>query len=377
MDRAQKRRESRIGARDAAEPALGQSRPVGRLVERRAKRGEPRVRGSSTQVRARLGGEGGERELAHAVSSRRRAVRQRLGEVLAARRARAGERRDRRRDARDARAARAPRAAAARRRASSSVVRLRVRAGSACASRVASRDDALADRRRGLTGRRRELAARGRGTVTTRSKRSRSARESFVAERASRCGEHEHSAAGSPRPPQGQRFIVATSWKRAGKTRPPDDARDGDDAVLERLAERLERRPLELGQLVEQQDAAVGEARLARRGAATAADDRRPSTRCGAARGTAARSISAPSGASTPATEWMRVTSSACVGVERRQDPRQAPREHRLAGARRAGEQQVVPAGGGELERAPRPLLAAYVGEVRARRASGRRRGGT
>jgi hypothetical protein len=62
---------------------------------------------------------------------------------------------------------------------------------------------------------------RARGTTTTRSKRSRRARESLSRYEASRWGEHEHSAAGSPRAPQGQRFIVPTSWIRAGKTHCP------------------------------------------------------------------------------------------------------------------------------------------------------------
>ena len=53
------------------------------------------------------------------------------------------------------------------------------------------------------------------------------------------------------------------------------------------------------------------------------------------------------------------------VRLERRQEPRQAAGEHRLARARRAGEQQVVAAGGRELERPPGALLAADVGEVR------------
>ncbi len=50
--------------------------------------------------------------------------------------------------------------------------------------------------------------------------------------------------------------------------------------------------------------------------------------------------------------------------AEQRQDPRQPPGEHRLAGPGRAGEQQVVSARGRDLERAPRTLLAAHVGEV-------------
>ena len=52
------------------------------------------------------------------------------------------------------------------------------------------------------------------------------------------------------------------------------------------------------------------------------------------------------------------------IGAERGQQPREPAGEHRLAGAGRPGEQQVVPAGRSELERAPGALLAADVGEV-------------
>jgi hypothetical protein len=50
--------------------------------------------------------------------------------------------------------------------------------------------------------------------------------------------------------------------------------------------------------------------------------------------------------------------------LERRQDRRQAPAEHRLAGSRWTGEKQVVAARGRELERPPCALLAAHVGEI-------------
>ena len=63
--------------------------------------------------------------------------------------------------------------------------------------------------------------------------------------------------------------------------------------------------------------------------------------------------------------------------VERRQQPRQPPREHRLAHARRADHEHVVAAHRGQLERAARERLAAHVGEigpVGARRRPGRRR---
>ena len=47
-----------------------------------------------------------------------------------------------------------------------------------------------------------------------------------------------------------------------------------------------------------------------------------------------------------------------------RQNPGNPSCHHRLAGAGRTDEQQVVAAGGGHLERAPREQLAADVGEI-------------
>ena len=67
---------------------------------------------------------------------------------------------------------------------------------------------------------------------------------------------------------------------------------------------------------------------------------------------------------SRPATEWIRVTSSASRACQRREDPGKAAREHRLPGAGRPGEQQVVRPRGGDLERPSRTLLPTHVGEV-------------
>ena len=54
-----------------------------------------------------------------------------------------------------------------------------------------------------------------------------------------------------------------------------------------------------------------------------------------------------------------------CGGrVERRQDPRQPPREHRLPRAGWASQEEVVSACGPELERPPRSLLTMDVGEI-------------
>ena len=48
-----------------------------------------------------------------------------------------------------------------------------------------------------------------------------------------------------------------------------------------------------------------------------------------------------------------------------RHDPRDAPRHHRLAGAGRADEEQIVAAGRRDLERPSRQKLTANVREVR------------
>src|SRR5438874_1782710 len=59
------------------------------------------------------------------------------------------------------------------------------------------------------------------------------------------------------------------------------------------------------------------------------------------------------------------------VQLERRQNARQAPGEHRLAGAGRPAHQDVVPAGRGDLERTPCLLLAVDLAEVVLRRIPG------
>ncbi len=53
------------------------------------------------------------------------------------------------------------------------------------------------------------------------------------------------------------------------------------------------------------------------------------------------------------------------LGRQRRQQPDEAPRQHRLAGAGRAEQQHVVAAGGRDLDGVPTEVLAADVGHVR------------
>ncbi len=147
----------------------------------------------------------------------------------------------------------------------------------------------------------------------------------------------------------------------------PLDARDRHEPVFKRLAQALERRARELAQLVQEQDAAVGEARLAGTRARAAADDRR--RRGGVMRRPKRRQLD----------ERLSCRQHACdrvdprhlerlVARQRREDPGEPAREHRFPGSRRAGEQQVVPSGRSDLERAASPLLAADVTEVRLRR---------
>ena len=58
------------------------------------------------------------------------------------------------------------------------------------------------------------------------------------------------------------------------------------------------------------------------------------------------------------------------VVVQRRQEPREAAGEHRLADTRRARKKQVVTAGSSDLEHASCAFLPADVGEVGCRRSA-------
>ena len=138
---------------------------------------------------------------------------------------------------------------------------------------------------------------------------------------------------------------------------------DGDDTVLERLSKCLERRPLELGQLVEKQDSMMGKARLARTRPGAAADDRRGG---GAVMRRAERAVcdQGPLGRKDAGNRMDAHHLECFARLERRQDRRQAPAEHRLPGSGWSRKKQVVAARGRELERTSRALLAAYVREI-------------
>ena len=140
----------------------------------------------------------------------------------------------------------------------------------------------------------------------------------------------------------------------------PDDR---DRAVLQWLAQRLERRPRELGQLVEEEHPMVGERRLTGSRADAAADEARGGDRVmrGAERTSpdqAARAVQAGDRVQPGHLDRL-------VTRERRQQAGQPARQHRLARARRAVEEEVVPAGGRHLQRGDEAVVAAHVREVR------------
>ena len=179
-------------------------------------------------------------------------------------------------------------------------------------------------------------AARGRGIATTRSKRSSSARDTFSWYEPIRCAEQRHSAAGSPRPPHGHMFIVRDEPKAAGKRACTADPRDRDDAVLERLPQRLEHRAAGTPA------ARRGEGRRGARGSPRPGRGTAPPPTiaaadapwCGARNG--GQHDERP-----PGRQHARHRVDAChlerlVAAQRRQDARQAAAEHRLAGAGRA-----------------------------------------
>ena len=149
---------------------------------------------------------------------------------------------------------------------------------------------------------------------------------------------------------------------------------DGQDALLERLAQRVQCGPVELGQLIEEEHAMVGESGLAGNQVRAAADERR--VRAGVMRRT-----------KRPRTTQAAVTQQAgdalddrdlerLVVVERRQEARDRSRQQGLARAGRTDEQQVVAACERDLERPAGVLLAADIGQVDRldRRCKGRRR---
>ena len=137
---------------------------------------------------------------------------------------------------------------------------------------------------------------------------------------------------------------------------------DADATSLNRLAQRFECRPVELRQLVEEQDALVGEGDFARPGTRPAADERRQR---GGMVGIAERSLARQLTAAQPARDRLdHAELERLGGFERRQDPGKPRRQHRLARSRRPDHQQIVAPGSGDLESALGAFLALHVPKV-------------
>src|SRR5262249_17875772 len=138
---------------------------------------------------------------------------------------------------------------------------------------------------------------------------------------------------------------------------------DVDHAVLERLAEDLQYIPSELGELIEEEDAMVGEGELSRAPEWASADE--PRVRHGVM-GRSERSLGQQRSRATeePVDGVDLARLRALVEGHQREEAGGRSGEHRLAASRRAAEEDVVSAGGGELERHLDVVLAAHLGHV-------------
>ena len=192
----------------------------------------------------------------------------------------------------------------------------------------------LPDGRGGFPGGAASSVARGRGIWTTRSNRSSSARDRRSRYAVSRCAVHPQRSPGSPRPPHGQRFIVPTSWNRAGYVaRPPTRATETNPSSSGcRSASSV----LRANSGNSSSSKTPRCARLVSPGLGCAPPPTSAAVEapwCGARNGGTVTST--VDGGRTPATEWILVTSSASSGV----------RGGRIPGSRRASIVFPVPGG--------------------------------
>ncbi len=144
-------------------------------------------------------------------------------------------------------------------------------------------------------------------------------------------------------------------------------AADRHDLVLQRLAQHLQRPLVELGQLIEEEDAAVRQADLAGARPAPAADQP------GVADGVVRRAEGAAAHQRRPGGQQAadRVDLRHLQRLrerQARQDRRQRAGQQRLARPRRSGHDRVVPAGRGDLQPALDLLLPPHVRQVDAGR---------
>src|SRR6185295_17167704 len=152
-------------------------------------------------------------------------------------------------------------------------------------------------------------------------------------------------AAGVSEMPAGAGVERADETEAGGKGQPGAGPDDGDEALFERLAERLESVAAELRQLVQEEHAVVRQARLPRpRGGSSSDHADRARSRVRAAE----RTLEKQAGRRLVGGERPDLRHLDRLGRrERRKQPWQTAREHRLTGAWRAEEEEVVAARGG------------------------------
>ena len=366
MELAKQRRKAGLGAPTNQRSPLARARRGSRSRRIRArKRSNRRSRGSATTcVPVSAANAASASSLIARPSSVGERYDERLGNVLG--RDLLGARQERRPSARRARRvpARVPTAAAARPRARAA----RSRRSERLSGLPRARSRAASTRRRTAS----ELSpappsssrARGRGTVTTQVEAIEQRPRELVAVRGEPRG--RAGALGSRIAARPARAEVHRRDELEARREddPPADARDRDRAVLERLAQAPRARSAGT------RPARRGRARRDARGSPlrVAATEPPPTIAetdavwCGARNG--AHGHERPPRRKQPGDGVDARHLERLVRREPRQDPGQAPGEHRLAGPGRAGEQQVVTARRRELERAPRPLLAAHIREI-------------
>ena len=140
------------------------------------------------------------------------------------------------------------------------------------------------------------------------------------------------------------------------------NARHHGAPALQRLTQGFQGGARELGQLIEKENAVMGERHLARLGALAAADER-------GQRGGMMRIAEGPVAHQPAARELARHRMDhrdleGGGGIERRQQAGQALRQHRFAGPRRADHQQIMPAGRRHLQRPLGGFLPLDIGEI-------------
>ncbi len=173
-------------------------------------------------------------------------------------------------------------------------------------------------------------------------------------------------AAGMPRlegQPAPARVHGSNELKARREGNPVIGPRDAHRAGFQRLAQHLQRARRELRQLVEKQHAIVRQRHLPRPGAPLPATGQRR-LRGGVMRRAERAGVGDGAIGQHAGERGNDGGLQHLLRRHRRQDGGQARRQHGLAGSGRAGHQQVVATGGGDLQRALRALLPAHVAQV-------------